>query len=1125
MKQSPSRILAPPGEDLARRVWIENVQPAVNDGRYPIKRTPGEEVIVTADVFADGHDVLAVMLRYRAAAASAWTETSMRFLGNDRWRASFPIISLEPHYYSVIGWVDPFGTWREELRKKAGAGQEVDSELLEGAAMVEKAAARASSPDRTLLAQRAGILGDRHQPAEIRVEAALAPDLQNLMDRYPDRERATEHPPLAVDVEPVHARFSAWYELFPRSATSEPGRSGTFRDAEGLLPYVARMGFDILYLPPIHPIGRTHRKGRNNRVAADPRDPGSPWAIGAAEGGHDSVHPDLGTLEDFRHFVEAAHGHGLMVAIDIAFQCSPDHPWVREHPEWFLHRPDGTIKYAENPPKKYEDVYPLDFGCREWRDLWQALARILLFWMDQGVTVFRVDNPHTKPLHFWEWLIGQIRAAWPEVIFLAEAFTRPTVMYALAKAGFNQSYTYFTWRNTGHEITQYLTELTRSGVREFFRPNFFLNTPDILPEYLQFGGRPAFITRLVLAATLSSSYGVYSGFELCEAEALPGTEEYRDSEKFQIRQRDWNRPESLMDYISLVNHIRRENPALAHNFHLRFYPVDNEQILCYGKTTPDKSNIILVAVNLDPHHAHEGWLQFPWGSLESVKPSPIRFMTCWAKVATSGRAPATICASTRPRHLPRSSGCVGGYAPNGISITLCKGRQSMDAKNQARSLWYKDAIIYELHVKAFYDSSADGRGDFRGLISKLDYIQELGVNTIWLLPFYPSPFRDDGYDISDYRGVHPDYGTLRDFRNFVRESHRRGLRVITELVINHTSDQHPWFQAARRAKPGSARHRYYVWSDTDRKFPETRIIFTDTEISNWAWDQVAGAYYWHRFFSHQPDLNLNNPQVVKAVTRVLNFWFDIGVDGLRLDAVPYLCVREGTNNENLPETHAVIKEIRRQMDRHYQDRMLLAEANQWPEDTAAYFGEGDECHMAFHFPLMPRIYMALRQEDRRPITEILESTPDIPADCQWAIFLRNHDELTLEMVTDEERDYMYREYAKDPRMRVNVGIRRRLAPLLNNSRRRMELLNSLLFSLPGTPIIYYGDEIGMGDNIFLGDRNGVRTPMQWSADRNAGFSKADAARLYLPMIMDPVYGYHPSMWRPRKGTLRHCCSS
>ncbi len=422
-------------------------------------------------------------------------------------------------------------------------------------------------------------------------------------------------------------------------------------------------------------------------------------------------------------------------------------------------------------------------------------------------------------------------------------------------------------------------------------------------------------------------------------------------------------------------------------------------------------------------------------------------------------------------------------------------------------LWYKDAIIYELHVKAFKDSNDDGIGDFNGLIEKLDYIERLGVNVIWLLPFYPSPFRDDGYDIADYRGIHPGYGKLRDFRAFIREAHQRDIKVITELVINHTSDQHPWFQAARRAKKNSARWNYYVWSDTNTKFPETRIIFTDSESSNWAWDPVAGAFYWHRFFSHQPDLNHNNPKVVQAVLKVMRFWLDIGVDGLRLDAVPYLCVKEGTINENLPETHAVLKQFRRELDQHYADRMFLAEANQWPEDVLAYFGDGDQCHMAYHFPLMPRIFMALRQEDRHPITDILDRTPPIPKSCQWALFLRNHDELTLEMVTDAERDYMYREYAKDSRMRLNVGIRRRLAPLVDHSFRRMELLNSLLFSMPGSPVIYYGDELGMGDNIFLGDRDGVRTPMQWSMDRNAGFSRADSARLYLPPITDPVYGY------------------
>ena len=422
-------------------------------------------------------------------------------------------------------------------------------------------------------------------------------------------------------------------------------------------------------------------------------------------------------------------------------------------------------------------------------------------------------------------------------------------------------------------------------------------------------------------------------------------------------------------------------------------------------------------------------------------------------------------------------------------------------------LWYKDAVVYEVHVRAFYDSNNDGIGDLPGLIQKLDYIQDLGVNTIWLLPFYPSPMRDDGYDIADYHNVHPQYGTRNDVRILVREAHRRGLKIITELVINHSSDQHAWFQAARRAAPGTAKRDYYVWSDTPSKYAGTRVIFSDTETSNWAWDDVAKAYYWHRFFSHQPDLNFDSPGVLQAVKRVMRFWLDMGVDGLRLDAIPYLVEREDTSNENLPETHAVIKEIRREIDTHYRGRMLLAEANQWPEDVRDYFGDGDECHMAYHFPLMPRMYMAIAQEDRHPIVEIMQQTPDIPDPCQWAIFLRNHDELTLEMVTSRERDYMYKMYAADPRSRVNLGIRRRLAPLMDNDIDRIRLMNSLLLSMPGTPIIYYGDEIGMGDNIFLGDRNGVRTPMQWGPDRNAGFSRCDPQRLYLPPIMDAIYGY------------------
>ncbi len=422
-------------------------------------------------------------------------------------------------------------------------------------------------------------------------------------------------------------------------------------------------------------------------------------------------------------------------------------------------------------------------------------------------------------------------------------------------------------------------------------------------------------------------------------------------------------------------------------------------------------------------------------------------------------------------------------------------------------LWFKDALIYELHVRAFKDSNGDGIGDFGGLLQKLDYLQDLGVTCLWLLPFFPSPLKDDGYDISDYMSVHPMYGTMEDFTAFLAAAHERGLQVMIELVINHTSDQHPWFQQARRSPPRSPERDFYVWSDTDKKYQDARIIFTDTENSNWTWDPEANAYYWHRFFSHQPDLNYDNPRVLEEMLRVMRYWLDAGVDALRVDAIPYLVEREGTSCENLPETHAVIKALRREIDTHYANRVILAEANQWPTDVRPYFADGDECHMAFHFPLMPRIYMALRQEDRLPITDIMNQTPAIPETCQWGLFLRNHDELTLEMVTNDERDYMYLAYSADPRMRLNLGIRRRLAPLVDNNRRRVELLNSLLFSFPGTPILYYGDEIGMGDNIYLGDRNGVRTPMQWSGDRNAGFSTASPARLYSPVIMDPVWGY------------------
>jgi len=600
---------------LASRVRIEEVRPQVDCGRFPVKRTPGESVTVRGAIFADGHDELQAVLRHRPPGGE-WIEMAMLYRFEDIWEATFEVSALGTHLYTIEAWIDRFATWRGDLKKKFQAGQEVTGDLLEGAALIKAAAGRALEPDREWLLHVASMVGGETDPAE-RVERAAAPDLGAMMARYPDRSRTTLHEPvLRITVEPEEARCGAWYELFPRSITDDSGRSGTFRDVEKILPRIAAMGFDILYLAPIHPIGRTNRKGRDNSLHALAGDPGSPWAIGSEAGGHKAVHPDLGTLADFDRLLAAARHQGLEIALDIAFQCSPDHHYIREHPEWFRHRPDGTIKYAENPPKKYEDIHPLDFDCEEWRALWRALASVVFFWVERGVRIFRVDNPHTKPLPFWEWLIAEVRTVHPDTVFLSEAFTRPRVMYGLAKAGFSQSYTYFTWRNTKQQLTGYLNELVHSDVADYFRPNFFTNTPDILPEYLQYGGRPAFMVRLVLAATLSASYGIYSGFELAENQAVAGTEEYRASEKFEIKPRDWNQPGNLAPFITRINRIRRENPALLANRRLKFYQVDNEQILFYGKTTEDFSNIILVAVNLDPHHSHDGWVEVPLEELE-----------------------------------------------------------------------------------------------------------------------------------------------------------------------------------------------------------------------------------------------------------------------------------------------------------------------------------------------------------------------------------------------------------------------------------------------------------------------------------------------------------------------------
>ena len=536
------------------RVMIEGVKPEIDGGRFPIKRVVGEEVAVEADIFVDGHDLLSAVLLYRREEDPQWWETPMEFLVNDRWRGKFQVSQLGHYRYTVMGWVDGFKSWRQGLSKKVQAGQEVAVDLLGGAALIAQASQRATGPDAGTLQEWADTLEDSSIPLLSRVELALSEEVASLVARYPDRQLASTYArELAVVVDRERARFSAWYEMFPRSCSPRPGQPGTFNDCEARLPYIAEMGFDVLYWPPIHPSGVTQRKGKNNSVTPTPDDTGVPWAIGGKEGGHKSVHPQLGTLEDFRNFVARAKEYGIDVALDIAFQCSPDHPYVREHPEWFRKRPDGAIQYAENPPKKYEDIYPFDFETEDWPALWEELKSIFMFWAQQGVHIFRVDNPHTKAFPFWEWCIAEVKKIYPEAIFLSEAFTRPKVMYRLAKLGFTQSYTYFAWRNTKLDLTQYFTELTRTEVREFFRPNPWPNTPDILTEYLQTGGRPAFIARLVLAATLGASYGIYGpAFELCESRPRePGSEEYLDSEKYQVRHWDLNYPNSLKEIIAL----------------------------------------------------------------------------------------------------------------------------------------------------------------------------------------------------------------------------------------------------------------------------------------------------------------------------------------------------------------------------------------------------------------------------------------------------------------------------------------------------------------------------------------------------------------------------------------------
>ncbi|MCF6147946.1 MAG: alpha-1,4-glucan--maltose-1-phosphate maltosyltransferase [Candidatus Kuenenia sp.] len=595
-----------------KRVIIENVKPQIDHGRFPIKRVIGEKVVVQADVFADGHDEVTPVLLYRKANEKVWQETPMYALGNDRWEGTFTVREIGVWYYTIEGWVDHFTTWQKELKKKYDAGQEINVDILTGVAYIQKSAETAIKDDAKRLRVFANTIKEEKNVEEA-LSLAFGTELTSLMKAWPDKNLSTIYEKeLRVVVDRKKAIFSAWYEMFPRSCNSEEGRSGTLKDCELLIPEIAKMGFDILYLPPIHPIGTTNRKGKNNSPVSQKEDPGSPWAIGSHKGGHTSIHPSLGTEADFRSLIKKAMKYNIDIAMDLAFQCSPDHPYIKKHKDWFKIRPDGSIQHAENPPKKYEDVVPINFETANWKNLWHELKNVVFCWAECGVRIFRVDNPHTKPFVFWEWLIDEAKKKYPEIIFLSEAFTRPKVMYRLAKIGFTQSYTYFTWRNTKRELMQYISELTQGELKEYFRPNFWPNTPDILPEQLQYGGRPAFIIRFILASTLSSNYGIYGpAFELCVSEAVTGREEYFNSEKYEIKQWDWDMPGNLKDIITRINQIRRENAALQDTWNIRFYKVDNECLLFYGKATEDLSNIILIVINLDPHHVQSGWVSVP----------------------------------------------------------------------------------------------------------------------------------------------------------------------------------------------------------------------------------------------------------------------------------------------------------------------------------------------------------------------------------------------------------------------------------------------------------------------------------------------------------------------------------
>ena len=932
---------------MVGRIPVIDVMPLVDNGRLPAKATVGEPFPVSATVFREGHDLLGAEVvlvdpaGVRRPPVRLHPQPAVDRHTVDRYRAWVTPDQPGAWAFEIHAWSDPIATWQHDAGIKIRAGVDVELMFAEGKLLFERVLAGLGKPKGEQpphpgagaieAAQDTDPPGrGQARPAGVARADRRTPDAPAARDGHRRRPVRRVRRPAARALQQLVRVLPPLRGRLPRARGPGTVVSGTFATAAKRLEAVAAMGFNVIYLPPIHPIGEVNRKGPNNTLTPGPDDTGSPWAIGSRHGGHDAVHPDLGTLADFDAFVARA-------ALARTRGRARPRAAVRPRPPVGDHAtPSGSRPAPTGPsPSRRTRRRSTRTSIRSTSTttptgLAQEVLRVVRHWMAHGVRIFRVDNPHTKPVPFWQWLLAEVRATDPDVLFLSEAFTKPPMLQTLGAIGFHQSYTYFTWRTAKGEVEDYLREVAGESDHRI-RPNFFVNTPDILHEFLQYGGPAAFKIRAVLAAMGSSSWGVYSGYELSEHVAVrPGSEEYLDSEKYQVRIRDWEAAEaegrSLAPYLTKLNELRNTHPALQLLRNLVVHPTDDDGIICFSKSRrrPDGPDRVIVVINLDPHAARDTTVHLDLAALglDPAPAFPVRDELTGRRVAL-GR---------RQLRAPRPARGAGARADGEA------GPVTQVLNNEPE--WFRTAVFYEVLVRSFRDSNADGTGDFRGLAEKLDYLEWLGVDCLWVPPFFTSPLRDGGYDVADYNDILPEAGTVEDFHHFLDEAHKRGIRVIIDFVMNHTSDQHPWFQASR-SDPDGPYGDFYVWSDTDELYEEARIIFVDTEPSNWTWDPVRGQYYWHRFFHHQPDLNFDNPKVMEAMLDAMDFWLAMGLDGFRLDAVPYLFERPGTNGENLPETHEALREVRRFVDEKYPGTVLLCEANQWPDDVVEYFGDAE----------------------------------------------------------------------------------------------------------------------------------------------------------------------------------------